>query len=113
MTELADARDSLVYWELRARRLPRYAFRRRREARTLAARWERRVAEAESARYGRGLPGALAMLVMEQRVPILLQARSRRVARRAVLGMKLMALSLLAVVALAAVAMIELVAASI
>jgi hypothetical protein len=111
MTELADARESFVYWEVRARRLPRYAFRRRREARMLAARWERRVAEAERARYGRGLAGVLAMLVVEQRVPVLVQARGRRVARRAVLGMKLLAVSLLALVVLAAVATVELVAA--
>ena len=36
---LEDARESLAYWESRARRLPRHAIRRRREARDMAARW--------------------------------------------------------------------------
>ena len=45
--ELEDARESLAYWEARARTLPRHALRRRREAREMASRWQARVAEAE------------------------------------------------------------------
>jgi hypothetical protein len=67
--DLADARESLAYWEERSRRLPRHALRRRREARELARRWRARVAEHERALYGGGLLGALLMLVAERRLP--------------------------------------------
>ena len=60
--ELEDARESLAYWEARARTLPRHAIRRRREAREMTARWQARVAEAERLVYGRGLLGALLLL---------------------------------------------------
>jgi hypothetical protein len=80
--ELQDARASLAYWEARARRLPRRAVRRRREARELAARWETRVAEAERAAYGRGLVGALVLLFAEGRLPAPARRAGRRLARR-------------------------------
>ena len=57
--ELEDARESLAYWETRARTLPLHAVRRRREAREMTHRWQARVAEAERIVYGRGLLGAL------------------------------------------------------
>jgi hypothetical protein len=80
--DLDDARASLAYWQARARRLPRYAVRKRREARELAARWEARVAEAERAAYGRGLPGSLALVLAEGRLPQHARSAGRRLARR-------------------------------
>ena len=67
--ELEDARESLAYWEARARTLPLHAIRRRREAREMAIRWQARVAEAERLVYGRGLLGALLLLAAERRLP--------------------------------------------
>ena len=81
--DLADARDALAYWETRARNLPHHAVRRRREARELAARWRRRVAEAERAAYGAGLLGAVLLYASERRFPAPMYARSRMVVRRA------------------------------
>jgi hypothetical protein len=80
--DLDEARESLEYWERRARRLPLYAVRGRREAHDMAARWRRRVAEAERGVYGTGLAGALALLVFERRLPETTRATGRRLARR-------------------------------
>jgi hypothetical protein len=80
--DLDEARESLEYWEQRARRLPLYAVRSRREARDMAVRWRRRVAEAERAVYGAGLAGALALLVFERRLPEPTRAAGRHLARR-------------------------------
>jgi hypothetical protein len=80
--DLADARESLAYWEARARSLPHHAVRRRREARELAARWRRRVAEAERAAYGAGLLGAVLLYATERRFPAPVYARGRMVMRR-------------------------------
>lgn len=74
--ELEDARESLAYWEVRARRLPRHALRKRREARELAARWRERVAAAERARYGAGVVGLLAQLAIERRLPLDMRRRA-------------------------------------
>jgi hypothetical protein len=82
ITDLTDARESLEYWERRARGLPWLALRRRREARTMAARWRTRVAEAERVAYGRGLAGALFQLVCEQRLPSVAVHRGRTMVRR-------------------------------
>ena len=79
--ELDDARASLAYWQGRARRLPRRALRKRREAREMAARWEARVAEAERAAYGRGLAGALLMVLAEGRMPQPVRRAGRRAGR--------------------------------
>jgi hypothetical protein len=70
MSALLDARESLDYWERRARTLPRWAVRKRREARAMAERWNARVGEAERAQYGAGLLGAALMLVIERRLPV-------------------------------------------
>jgi hypothetical protein len=80
---LAEAREALAYWEHRERRLPRLARRRRREARTMAARWHRRVVERERALYGRGLAGALVLMTAEQRLPESARHAGRRLAHRA------------------------------
>jgi hypothetical protein len=80
--ELQDARSSLAYWQSRSQRLPRYAVRKRREAREMAARWEARVAEAERAAYGRGLVGALALVIAEGRLPQGVRGTGRRLMRR-------------------------------
>jgi hypothetical protein len=80
--ELEDARESLAYWETRARTLPLHAVRRRREARDMAARWQARVAEAERLVYGRGLLGALLLLASERRLPQGVRRSGSLVARR-------------------------------
>jgi hypothetical protein len=80
--ELEDARESLAYWETRARTLPLHAVRGRREAREMAARWNRRVAEAERVIYGRGLIGALVLLAAERRLPQSARRTGAVVARR-------------------------------
>jgi hypothetical protein len=82
--ELHDARDSLEYWEERARRLPRYALRRRREARAMASRWRARVLAAERSTYGEGVLSAALMLLAERRLPQRLKTTGRRAARIAV-----------------------------
>ena len=104
--ELEDAREALAYWEDRARRLPRHALRRRREAREMAARWRARVAEAERAAYGRGLLGALALLLAERRLPEPARHAGRRVAHRgsqAVVVVAAAAVALLLAVLVAAI----------
>jgi len=80
--ELEDARESLTYWENRARTLPLHAVRQRREAREMAVRWQSRVAEAEAVIYGRGLIGALLLLAAERRLPQGARRTGRTVARR-------------------------------
>ena len=82
--ELEDARESLAYWENRARTLPLHAVRRRREAREMTHRWQVRVAEAERTVYGRGLLGALLLVAAERRLPQQTRHRGQVVARRLV-----------------------------
>ena len=79
--ELEDARESLAYWENRARTLPLHAVRGRREAREMAARWRERVSQAELAEYGPGLIGTIFMLLAERRLPTRAQHTSRQVVR--------------------------------
>jgi hypothetical protein len=105
---LAEARDSLAYWEERERRLPRLSVGQRREARDMARRWRARVADAERACYGAGLAGALLMLVAERRLPAGAGHTGRQVARRAAqvaIGVTLafVALAVAACVALVAI----------
>ena len=80
--DLQDARSSLEYWRGRARALPRRRWRMRREAREMTARWEARVAESERAAYGRGLVGALVLLLAEGRLPQRAQRTGRLIVRR-------------------------------
>jgi hypothetical protein len=107
---LEDARESLAYWEDRARRLPRYAIRRRREAREMAARWHVRVAEAERAVYGRGLLGVLLLLAAERRLPEATRRAGRRLARRTAQAAVIVCVALVVLVVAGAVAAIELLA---
>jgi hypothetical protein len=79
--ELAEARELLAYWERRARVLPVWAMRRRREAREMAWRWRERVRSAEQARYGSGLLGAASQLAVERRMPTKASHRGRQAAR--------------------------------
>ena len=79
--ELDEARELLVYWEGRARSLPRYALSQRREAREMAARWRVRVAEAERERYGGGMLGAVSQYALERRAPAALAHRGRQAVR--------------------------------
>ena len=81
--ELDEYRESLAYWEARAERLPRRAFRRRREAREMTVRWRARVAQAEREVYGRGVVGTLFMLVAERRLPLDTRRAGRHALRRA------------------------------
>jgi hypothetical protein len=79
---LAEARESLAYWEERERRLPRLSVGQRREAREMARRWRGRVADAERTCYGAGLAGALMLVVAERRLPARAGHTGRQVARR-------------------------------
>ena len=81
--ELAEARELLAYWEQRARRLPRWALMRRREARAMARRWRERVRTAEQVRYGHGLLGAASQLAVERRMPTTVAHRGRQALRLA------------------------------
>jgi hypothetical protein len=108
-TDLHDARDSLEYWEERARRLPRYAVRKRREARAMASRWRGRVLDAERRTYGEGFLGAALMFVSERRLPMRVRSSGRRAARIAVgTGIAVVAASA-AVFTLAFVALLSLI----
>ena len=109
--ELADARESLAYWEHRAAHLPRHAVRRRREARAMAVRWRARVAEAERIAYGRGLLGALLLLVAERRLPEPTRQAGRLAVRRVAQAATVVCVALIALVLTGAVAAIELLAA--
>jgi hypothetical protein len=108
--DLQDAREALAYWEGRARALPRWALRRRREAHAMARRWHARVAEAEAATYGRGLLGALALAATERRLPERARHTGRQVARRTKQAAAAAVVAALSLVALAAVATVELLA---
>jgi hypothetical protein len=108
---LHDARDSLAYWETRAQRLPRWAVRRRREARLLAGRWRLRVAQAEREVYGGGLIGALLLLAGERRLPQPVRHAGHRVARRAAQVAVMVAVSVAALFLAGAAAVLELLAA--
>jgi hypothetical protein len=106
VASLEEARESLTYWEERARRLPVHNLRGRREAREMAARWRARVADAERLHYGRGLAGALLQVAMERRLPAQARHTGRTVARRTaqvLIGLTLasVALAVAAVVVLA------------
>ena len=82
--DLDDARESLEYWEGRLARLPRWALRRRREARSMAARWNARVRDAERSVYGDGVLGTVLMLAFERRLPLRVRRSGRRAARMAI-----------------------------
>jgi hypothetical protein len=107
--DLADARESLAYWEGRAGRLPRYAIRRRREAREMTVRWRARVAEAERAHYGRGLLGALLLVACERRLPTTAAHGGRTLARRAARIATVAAVALVALVVAGLAAAVEIV----
>jgi hypothetical protein len=109
--DLADARESLVYWEERAQRLPWHAVRRRHEARTLAARWRTRVADAERAHYGPGLLGAVLMLCFERRLPEPARHAGRRMARHTARAFTAVLVTLTALAVVATVLTVELLAA--
>ena len=109
--ELADARESLAYWEERARMLPLHAVRGRREAREMAARWRGRVADAERAAYGAGLLGAMLLLATERRLPQPLVHTGRVMARRAAQLAGLVLVALLALLVTGVVAAVELLTA--
>ena len=105
--DLDDARESLVYWETRAQCLPRRSIRRRREAREMALRWSARVAEAERALYGRGVPGTLLMLVTERRLPLDTRRAGRRALRRAAQVAAVTVLTMASVAALGLYALVD------
>jgi hypothetical protein len=107
---LEDARESLAYWENRARTLPRHAIRRRREARELAARWHARVVEVERATYGRGLLGVLLLLAVERRLPHSTRRAGRRLARRTAQAAIIVSVALVALIVAGLAAAIELLA---
>jgi len=103
--ELEEARELLAYWEQRARRLPRWALMRRREARAMAQRWRDRVRTAEQVRYGRGLLGAASLLAVEHRLPATVAHRGRQALRLAACTAVTLAV-MVALIAAAAVAIV-------
>jgi hypothetical protein len=105
--DLDEARELLAYWEQRARRLPRWALMRRREARAMAWRWRDRVRAAEQARYGRGLLGAASQLAVERRMPTTVAHRGRQAARVVAYAAVTAAVTLLLVLAAAAAVVAE------
>ena len=82
--ELDEARELFAYWEQRARRLPRWALKRRREAHEMESRWRERVRAAEQERYGRGVLGVASQYAVERRMPAVVAHRGRQAARIAV-----------------------------
>jgi hypothetical protein len=111
MSALPEARESLTYWESRLERLPLHAIRKRREAREMATRWRERVCEAERARYGGGMLGALLMLLAERRLPLDTRHSSQRVMRIGLGVAGALAVMATALVVLAITAMIALLVA--
>ena len=109
--ELEDARESLAYWEARARTLPRHSIRRRREAREMTHRWQARVAEAERIVYGRGLLGALLLIASERRLPQQVRRSGHVVARRMAQAAVALVACLVALAVIGAWAFVELVSA--
>jgi hypothetical protein len=103
--ELDEARELLAYWERRARRLPRWAVMRRREARTMARVWRERVMDAERVRYGRGVLGIASLYATERRVPVTVARRGRQLVRIAAVSAVSLVLAVL-LVAAAAVALV-------
>jgi hypothetical protein len=103
--ELEEARELLAYWERRARRLPRWALLRRREARAMAAAWRERVAHGERLRYGHGVLGAASLYATERRLPATVGHRSRQLVRVAAWTSVMVALTVL-LVAMAALVVI-------
>jgi hypothetical protein len=103
--DLDEARELLAYWEQRARRLPRWALLRRREAREMACRWRTRVREAERVRYGSGLAGAASQFAIEHRMPATVAHRGRQALRLAAFTLATFAIALTLVLA-AAVALV-------
>jgi hypothetical protein len=109
--ELEDARESLTYWETRARTLPLHAVRRRREAREMAVRWQARVAEAERMVYGRGLLGALVLLAAERRLPQGVRRSGHVIARRLAHAFVVVVLCLMALAVAGIWTLVEIVSA--
>jgi hypothetical protein len=105
--EMTEARELLAYWEGRARRLPRWALMRRREARDMARRWRERVRAAEQARYGAGVLGAATQLAVERRMPTTVAYRGRQALRLTAYAAGIAAVSLLLVLAAAAAVVAE------
>ena len=106
--DLHDARESLEYWESRAQRLPRWAVRRRREAREMAARGNVRVRDAERSVYGDGVLGTVLMLAFERRLPLRVKRSGRRAARMAIGASAMFVAATGAVLTLAVVALAQL-----
>jgi hypothetical protein len=105
--ELDEARELLAYWEQRARRLPRWAVRRRREAHEMARRWRARVRSAEQLHYGRGVLGAVSLLAAERRMPTPLAHRARRAARLALYVTLTVTFTLMLAIAVATAVVID------
>jgi hypothetical protein len=110
VAELEDAREALEYWEARAAALPRLAVRDRREARDMALRSRAWVTEAEREVYGRGLQGALALMLSEMRLPEPTRHAGRHAVHRARQAAVAVVVAVLAVLAAMAVALVALAA---
>jgi hypothetical protein len=104
---LQQCRESLTYWEDRARHLPRHQVRRRREARMMSERWSRRAAEAERAVYGRGILGAVFLLAAERRLPMSTHRTGQSVLHRTRQAALAAVAAVVAVVAVGLVSLLE------
>ena len=111
VAELDDAREALDYWETRAATLSRLAVRERREAREMADRWRVRATEAERAAYGRGLQGALWLMISELRLPEPARHAGRHAARRARQAALVVVVAVLAMLVVMAVTLVALASA--
>jgi hypothetical protein len=108
-TSAAEAREALAFWRGRLARLPWYRRSARAEAREMAARWQRRVIEAELERWRLGVVSRLLLPVVARWAPRGISAAhlARVALRRTTVG-RLLAVTatatLVAAVALAALA---------
>jgi hypothetical protein len=108
-TSVAEAREALAFWRGRLARLPWYRRSARAEAREMAARWQRRVIEAELERWRLGVVSRWLLPVVARWAPRGISAAhlARVALRRTTVG-RLLAVTatatLVAAVALAALA---------
>ncbi len=117
-TSVAEAREALAFWRTRLRRLPWYRRAARAEARAMAARWQRRVVQAELERWrlpalARPLAAVIDWWGPSRRLPAGRAARSllraSALARMLAVAAAAVTMAAVAVVALVVVAIAQLV----
>jgi hypothetical protein len=117
-TSVAEAREALAYWRGRLRRLPWYRRSARVEAREMAARWQRRMLQAQLERWQlRALARPLSFVVdgfgptrgLAARHLTKLVLRASPVARMVALAAATVTVTAVALLALVIVAIVQLV----